>query len=720
MRNYGVRVIGVLVMLGFLVGIMTLLPANAQTGGNNRELTVGQPITGTLDQNNFAQSYIFRASAGNTATLTATTTSEGLSLAMILVAPSGVTVASDGDLTTPDTATISDVALAESGTYVVTVLRGTGSEGDTSGAFSLELSGTITAPVEAVATPATPPLTTSGDTVFVGLDRGGVDITLQWNAAVDLNLEVRDPVGGAVFYANPTVASGGTYSGNANENCTAASADNPTERVSWPTGTVPTGSYEILIHSVNPCALTGPQLFTLTASVNGDNPQVITGVLSPGQDHLARITLDTNRNWLLFNGGVNAGLDILTDGESLTLVKNAPIAGRLTNLNPKDIYVFDAAAGETFSIELNATSGSLDPLLILLGPNSERLADNDDRAADSRNSLLQYTVTQPGTYTLIATRYGQASGGTEGNYSLTVASGTTTVATTTDGGTTTTTTTTSFVDGSIEVKLTWNSEADLQLLVRDPSGVSVFDDRDRIPSGGILDQNFVGNRTCAENPPVEPTYYIYWPANRQPLQGVYEVEVWYQRDCIDAPLPVTFNLTVNVGNEEIINTSQSPTTVGNKYMITFTVDGTGKGITGTGGFFNMEDVTSALEFTAQLANAQIINYGDQIGGNITLEERFQIYRFEARAGDVVDIVMRRVGNNVSLDPAIYLVEFQGAVIQLTYNDDITPGTEIDSRIAGYRIDRPGTYYIVATHYGLGYGATVGPYTLRLDLRPTSP
>lgn len=716
MRLYSVkRVVMPALLLVILVGLAFGLtaPTKAQTDDTGRQLTVGQPVTGTLNPANFVQNYVFAASIADTVSLSATTTSEGLVLVLVLVAPDGEIIAQDGDISTPQEATVSNVRLPQNGTYVVMVMRGSGAEGDTSGEFTLTLTGQVTPPTATPVTPET--VLVPGQAVFVTLEEGGIDFSLTWAAAVDMNLEVRDPVGGSVFFASTTVPSGGLYDADANAECTNASADNPTETVNWPTGPVPAGSYEVLIHYVNGCSVGGPQTFTLTAAVNGEEARTISGVLNPGQDHLARLTLDTSKAWSLFNGGVNAGLDVVVDRQTQPLVKGEALLGVISNQKPKDFYTFEAATGETLEIAMNATNGSLDPLVILIGPDGQRLADNDDLNDESRNSFLRYSAATAGTYTLIATRYGQVIGGTEGGYSLTVTSGTevaTQPTATADSEVVVTPTDGTRTPGSIEVLLTWDTAADLQLQVRDPSGATVYDDVDRIPSGGALDPALQGNRNCTPAAGT-PTYYVFWPQTRQPPIGTYEVEVWYQDDCDDV-LPITFELTVNVGGQEVIKTQQNPVAVGNRYMITFTLNQDRAGTAGTGGFFAMNDVTSGLDYAAQLGAAQPISYDDTVNGVITLDQRFQIYSFEGNAGDRISISMTKVGTS-SLDPALYIMTPDN--VQLAFNDDIEPGVDVNSRIDRQELPQDGTYYIIATHYGLQYGATTGSFTLRLALLP---
>jgi hypothetical protein len=59
-------------------------------------------------------------------------------------------------------------------------------------------------------------------------------------------------------------------------------------------------------------------------------------------------------------------------------------------------------------------------MIILLDPSGALLASNDDRATGIKDSTLAYEVPRDGRYTVIATRSGEASGATTGDYLLKV------------------------------------------------------------------------------------------------------------------------------------------------------------------------------------------------------------------------------------------------------------------------------------------------------------
>lgn len=676
--------------------LLTLPLAQAQEDNINRQVAVGSAINATLDADNYAQVFTLAASSGDTITIDVSTEDEALAPVVMVTDQRGNLVVQDSDQETATTATLADVSIPATGTYYIIVMRGSGAEGDASGTFTLRLSGVQQVGGQSVA-----------------LEDGGIAVELGWNAAVDLNLEVRDPVGGTVHAFNQGSPSGGTLDADTNVNCDTATADNPAETVAWPTGQVPAGSYEIIVHYMNGCDVGGPQEFNIATSVSGETAQTLSGTLNPSQKYLARLIVDADGAWRLENGGVNAGLDVTLFNSDIAnaqpVAVGTTITGQITNADPAQAYTFDATSGTTVNIAAVAQNGSLDTFLALLGPDNTTLVTNDD-LEDSTNSTIQQNLTVDGTYTVLVTRYGLTIGGTEGEYTLTVGTGGTTGEVT--PGTTpvpadgTEDTSAALPEGFIEVSLTWLTNADLQLLVRDPAGDSVFDDEPQgARSGGILDQD--GNRNCTDTT-TTPVSYIYWPPARM-VQGVYEVEVWFQSSCNDNT-PVNFALTVNVQNQTVINTT-NPISQDARYMITFTVASDGTATAGPGDFFNMETAAS-LNYQDDLETATPITYDSTVSGSITGQQEFVVYSFEGENGDAVTISMTGTGG--TLDPALYLIEPSGT--QIDFNDDIVASGESrnpNSSIQNKTLAFTGTYYIIATHYGLNVGGTEGTFNLSL-------
>jgi hypothetical protein len=97
-------------------------------------------------------------------------------------------------------------------------------------------------------------------------------------------------------------------------------------------------------------------------------------------------------------------------------------SGRINDDAPRQFYVFQATRGTNIQVRLNQVSGTLDPLLILRDDTGETLVENDDDPTGStRNAFIAlYQIPLDGTYTIVATRFRQEEGPSNGIYELTV------------------------------------------------------------------------------------------------------------------------------------------------------------------------------------------------------------------------------------------------------------------------------------------------------------
>lgn len=97
-------------------------------------------------------------------------------------------------------------------------------------------------------------------------------------------------------------------------------------------------------------------------------------------------------------------------------IAGSPIArheGELNDAQPSREYRVDLAAGQTLYAISEATSGDLDTVLRLNGPDGFPVALNDDRGDGSLNSAFAFTAPAAGAYALELYRYAQSdsSGG---------------------------------------------------------------------------------------------------------------------------------------------------------------------------------------------------------------------------------------------------------------------------------------------------------------------
>ncbi len=710
-----------------------VLAVTAAAQGGPRELTPGLSADGTISDDTITQVYTYNGTNGQSIKLTLIS-GDGLALGVVFTDANGEQLAQGTDDQGNGFLVLDNITLAADGTYFITVFPLPVTDLPTRGDFSISLAlasgtpadvaeaaeateeeptvaateeATDTEVVEVATEEATeavvdesvsPDLPGDIDVQTVQVD--GIQVGLTWNATADFNLEVRDPVGGTLFWDSVLTESGGTFeTGNVNGDCEGFTADSPTESASWTTSELPAGTYEILVFYVQDCENNGAVSFTVDATVDQQALSPINGTILPGQTFLASFVVEPNGAVTVRNGGIDQqalpapSADLIASAEAIS--PGNPVNGVIANEQVVQSYSFTAAAGDVITASLEAASGSLDPYLFLLNESGQVVTQSDDADDTSLNSqIVNQVLDLSGTYTLVATRYGQAIGGTEGEFVLTLSGAT---ATGTDSAAIVGQT---VPDGIIEVSLVWETNADLQLLVRDPVGEAVFDDEPSIGSGGqlVLD----GNANCEIVD--APASYIIWPEGQRVRSGTYEIEVWYQNNCNDST-PVGATLTVGIAGEEIINEQLTPLPQ-DRFVVTFTINEDGTIVRGPGGIIGGSET---INYTAELPGAPNLTPNLPVQGVITDNNRFDVYTFTGTAGDVINVRMDATSGN--LDPLLFLLGPNG--VELVTNDDIIPGTDRNSLIAEFALPQSGQYVVLATHFAAIYGGTNGSYTLTL-------
>jgi hypothetical protein len=119
------------------------------------------------------------------------------------------------------------------------------------------------------------------------------------------------------------------------------------------------------------------------------------------------------------------GYSTSTGGYTLSLTQETPqdpddgrwlaygqsLNGTINPSNDRDTYYFGGTAGRVISIRMNKASGSsLDSYLELWNPSGSKVAENDDGGGD-RNSWLVATLSQNGTYRIVARSWNYSSSG---------------------------------------------------------------------------------------------------------------------------------------------------------------------------------------------------------------------------------------------------------------------------------------------------------------------
>jgi len=701
-------------------------------------LNSGEAVVSTLDADNLARVFLFAATAGDTLSVQASS-ENGMALALVITDETGVSTAQSIDSSATGSVTLENVVVADAGNYYLIVFAAPGVFSPKEGTFEVAVTTTsgssvildaaeatpaVVEPTVAAATaqpdvvaedsqPTAAPVvadTTTTDTTSeesLVLISGGMEVTLNWNAAVDMNLEVRDPNGESLFWNNRTSSIGGSFGFDANGLCEVIDTE-PAETASWTSGFVPTGSYEILVFYRQGCDTNAPVSFTVNGTVNGVALDPITGTLPPPQPnqdsvYVSRFELDADGNAFSVSGGVytDASLSILPalpaeiQANAQPIQLDSPVQGLIDSRQPYLAYTYTGNQGDVISATMTALSGSLDTLVQVMDEAGNVIYFNDDfNGTDS--SIPSARLIQTGTYYIVATRYGKEFGGTQGEFNLVLSGPSADVPP-------------EIVNlnlpvGDIQVILTWNTNADLQLLVRDPAGEGVFDDNPIAISGGTLLEN--GNVNCTVDETQPPLSYIYWPVGTL-RPGTYELDVWYQADCSDIR-PIEFTLTAIVNGEVAIVETQRPV-LGQNFVISLEILPDGSVTAGLGGYAGGSETVS---YRPEIESAIQIPAGQEVFGNISGQNTFDVYVFDGLAGDIVTINMSAVAS--TLDTKVFLVSPSG--IELADNDDAIvsgPNRTTNSEITQLLLPEDGQYVIVATRYATLFGGTVGGYSLLL-------
>ncbi len=365
------------------------------------------------------------------------------------------------------------------------------------------------------------------------------------------------------------------------------------------------------------------------------------------------------------SAGSSAGTYLLT----LTLASTSTITGgglisygqtvngQITHFDYSDAWTFQGSAGDVVTISMQATSGGLDSYLRLSDPQGVNLITDDDSGGNLNSLIGGYTLPTTGTYTILATRFGEATGSSSGSYTLTLSM------------------------GAISVT---------------PSGP--------ITGGGPLNY---GDIVVGEITPYDPA--DAWTFRGQ--QGdLVTISMRATGGNLDSYLRLSDSQGLEVAaNDDCCGSYDSQIALyslpaSGTYTITATRYGQATG--NSSGTYELELTLETIGGPDQQGTE--IAYGETVEGRINDADPSDTWLFEGEAGDVVTIAMRATNGN--LDPLLYLYNPQGS--QLAANDD--SGRSLDAAIVSFRLPSSGTHTILATRFGGPGGYSSGSYELTLS------
>jgi hypothetical protein len=171
---------------------------------------------------------------------------------------------------------------------------------------------------------------------------------------------------------------------------------------------------------------------TATATVTSTLTASATVTLTPTVPTLTPTATLSETPILEATATTDSGLPVETPAEGTPQVNAIPIfygetvRGTITNEEPRALYTFSGESGEIITIRMIAPNGDLDPYLKILNADGTVLEENDDFSSDTgRDSLItNYVLPISGTYTVMATRFDEERGIREGDFELTLTTGT--------------------------------------------------------------------------------------------------------------------------------------------------------------------------------------------------------------------------------------------------------------------------------------------------------
>lgn len=614
-------------------------PTPAPTG----ELSLNRAVTGQITAEQASIDYPVSLTAEETVTFTMQRVDGDLDALLILLDPAGDELLRNDDAPTQvgDTtmnAQILDFTVPETGVYTIRATRFFEAEGPSTGAFRLSLSNGEAVVEE----PATDPTLIVGETVKGVIDddsylvsydlalAAGETITINMTATsgdLDPFLNLLGPNGDILHVNDDAIIPIGDSIYNAQiEAFTALQA----------------GTYVVQATRFDTADGNSSGAFDLTVLPAEDNSMVVAAAPP-----------------------VTGNLDILPGDV---------VAGTITDAAAIIPYSISLEAGAVITITMEQQSGDLDPLLILYDPAGNEVERNDDAAQTVGDNtynaqIINFTASQTGTYTIEATRYGQAEGDSTGQFQLAL----TASSTSSTAGTTLT------VGASVDGQITASSGEDSYPLPLE-AGQSVTITLEA--TSGDLDAQVI----------------LYNAAGDELVRN-------------DDAQAIVANNSLNA---QIVNFVATETA-------TYTVIATryGESAGGTTGGYQLR-ISSGTDFTGDnLVTGPALTVGDEAMGMISASETAIEYTLPLETGQTVTITMQQVNGN--LDPYLILIGPDGS--QVTDNDDAEEtvgGNTLNAQLTGFRAPSSGTYTIQATRFGEENGSTSGQFHLSVTAGEAGP
>jgi hypothetical protein len=347
-----------------------------------------------------------------------------------------------------------------------------------------------------------------------------------------------------------------------------------------------------------------------------------------------------------------------TSREGSTLRYGVPVTNIITSTQPQIFYTFRAEEGDILDVDMVRSSGTLDPFVQIVDRNRFVIAQNDDLTPETRNAgVRSLLIEEAGTYIIIASRYGEASGDTAGSFVLTI--------------------------GEASNSGLGNSQL--------------------APATLIANQTTEG--TLGDN---QPLRYYTFEALRDDLITITLDRVDGNLDpyleIANAGLQVVAeNDDGGAGRNARIERFRVPAT-GLYYVIARRFDGDAGD---SAGAYRLQMVRNGNAFDGVEPDIPRLLYGTTVQDAITEDDTDSLYAFWGTIGEKPRISMNRAGGD--LDAVLELLDDDQ--VRILRDDD--GGTGNNALIADYSLPYTGIYYIRATRYegSQSNSSTTGAFNL---------
>lgn len=326
------------------------------------------------------------------------------------------------------------------------------------------------------------------------------------------------------------------------------------------------------------------------------------------------------------------------------IVYGDTVEGTISNVKYIDFYVFYGEQGDIVEITMTTTS-ALDPTLILLDAGRIPLIEHDDISDSNKSSYIEFELPHVGYYAIVATRYDQENGVSEGSYQLSL----------------------DLTDG--------------------PAFTANQPYLERLETVTVV----AGESPAGNFDPLRFAAIYTFPAVAGSL---IDFAVTADGGTVASVILTDSNLnTISASNNGILLGITAPSS--GDYVV-FVAPQAGPAANISGGYMVALNAGSSGAITTSQDDESIpIRYGSQARGRISDETPEIRYVFQGNEGDVVEIGMNAEASAAPLDPYLILQNASGTVV--AENDDVSAGVIRDAFIRT-SLPASGEYTIVATRF----------------------